>query len=77
MTYDTHRDVYKRFSTISNKVHEMSSDGVHTYMKCSRPTSISGDNVASFLADNMYHEVDLPSIVDVSMESSIYHLRAI
>lgn len=50
---------------------------MHRYLTRSRYGSIGGHDAASCSLDDMYHEVDIPSLVDVSLESSIDRLRAI
>lgn len=55
----------------------MSFDRVHRYMTCSWSTYIGGHSFGSSSADDMYHEVDIPSLVDISTKSLVDHLRAI
>lgn len=43
----------------------------------SRSTSTGGHPATSPLGDDKYYEVDIPSLVDMSMESSVESLRDI
>jgi hypothetical protein len=61
---DIHIDVFERIANIATQVHEMSIDRVHRYMTQSLSTSTGGWDGASSSPGDMYHEADIPSLVE-------------